>query len=252
MKKKQSPHTYFKRYSKKDVFTVFSQRKGAFWSETLIDYYIKDWNWTELSKNKLFFNSVPRIQKYEAHINFNEISNNIVFSRNTNEQRIEIIEAFKERLNWKILSRYYKYINSDFIQDYASYIHWDEIRCNEFCHNNIDFIETYKEQLNWDILSQSVALPWSEKTILRFADYWNWELLIANDTTYKGFFWTKNFVNQIITYLPSKSLVKKSILAKHLVYEECSTTNLFKLSPKDKELYYKESYSIELIIASLL
>lgn len=256
MKITDKPHIYFKSKSVNDAFKLFSDWNGSFWSEELIDDYLDSWDWNRLSSNTLFFNTVPRIKKYEIYLNFNRITQSIS-NRNVDEvNTIEIIDTFKHKLNWEWLCEHYSLINSEFIEDYEEYIHWDCISSNSRCQKDLSFIEKFAKKLNWNTLSSSHNFPFSETTILQFKDLWNWKILICNpyvvSNSENGFYWKKEFVTQIQNYLPTISILKNSVLLQSLVKEECYKQNIFEFPETDKDLYLTETVSVDYIINRLL
>lgn len=76
-------------------------------------------------------------------------------SENNNCLTVEIIDLFKDKLIWSILS------------------------CNENLPWSVEFIDQYNDLWNWQYLSTNNGIPWTEEIIDTFIDKWYWKSVMS-------------------------------------------------------------------------
>ena len=132
------------------------------WTDELIEKYQDKIDWKEFSANHRIYWTIPMLQKYKANIDWDAISDCIIDDSLTDN----ILEAFKDKLNWSKLSDS-RYITSELLDKYADKWDWEVIINNwngNYYHGSnlwskstaIEFYERYKEYIPGEKLQDSM------------------------------------------------------------------------------------------------
>ena len=117
------------------------------WSENLLEKYQDKVDWQNISKNSNILWTIPMIQKFKNRIDWD------LFSQYAERENLTeaVIDAFKDKWNWKELSSNMSWEFSYYLLDkYADKWCWEEIinnHCDIFFEKGIDFYERYKEHI---------------------------------------------------------------------------------------------------------
>lgn len=143
--------------------------------------------WKELSNT---FNwSETLLEKYQDKVDWKEISSNSGI-----RWTIPMIQKFKNRINWDLFSAA--------IGD-------------ELLPENI--LETFKDKWNWHILSSNIHVPLSYELLDKYADLWDWRLIIDRygDDLFEGFCGIE-FYERYKEHIPIAELLNSRLWAEML------------------------------------
>lgn len=155
----------------------------------IIDEFKEFWSFSALSLNKsIHKNGYAKnhlISKYRTKLNWKKLSEirEDIYMFNP-----ELIEEFKEEINWFSLSmadylpQYYFYKkNSNFLEKYKQYIVWECFAKNKLSKNIIIEYENYFEGTFYNQLSANKNINFDIELIDRYKDKWDWTKLIQNE-----------------------------------------------------------------------
>ena len=128
---------------------AWKELSGDFnWSETLLEKFQDMVDWNEISENRNIRWTVSMIQKFKNRINWD------FFSSTIGEELLpeNILETFKDKWNWHILSsNNHVPLSYELLDKYADLWDWGEIidrYCNNFFEGQgIEFYERYKDHI---------------------------------------------------------------------------------------------------------
>ena len=152
--------------------------------------------WSNIELLTLMANKIDR----SKNINWNFISSQTVFpiqkellmilpfdkinwkSISSNKKVIEIIDNFKDHLDWHILSGNMSFSvkSDDNLNNYKDYLSWNVV-CSrkDFTFTN-ETVDKYANYIDWDKASSSLDIDFTREFVNRFQDRWNWPALIKN------------------------------------------------------------------------
>ena len=121
------------------------------WSEALLEKYQDKVSWSGISSNRGIRWTIPMIQKFKNRINWDFFSSTITIGEELLPENI--LETFKDKWNWHILSsNNHVPLSYELLDKYADLWDWRLIidRYGDdlfegFC--NIEFYERYKEHI---------------------------------------------------------------------------------------------------------
>jgi|GEM_PF-2118911 len=194
--------------------TIFTEKmfEQIFVSEKR--YYNKERDWIELSKMKNLPWSVFFLEEYQDkwHWKLQRIPGLLDMGLSANPAVVsspEIVRAFKDRWDWKILSRQpdgktFPW-DIDLLREFSDSIQWGFLAENRNLDWNEDIIDEFSDKWTeyiyfrwesltdpsfnidkWESLSANPALPWSISFIDKYQDKWEWSRLSYN----KGLPWS--------------------------------------------------------------
>jgi hypothetical protein len=189
-------------------------------------------NWKFISNNQNILWSLEFVKEYEDKLYFDlldwtnhEDSERPGLSSNP-KISIEIIEKYKNELNWEMLSSNFNFSNLDIdeVLERESFLwNWNDLYYNLTLPSwNETFIEKHKNKLDWKVwkklsryfnfsnldynrilennfflwdwyyLSNNDTLPWNENFIERYKSKLNWKELCSNSKVN----WTESFIKK--------------------------------------------------------
>ena len=128
---------------------AWKELSGNFnWSETLLEKYQDKVNWDEISENRNIRWTTPMIQKFQKKINWDK------FSDYADENMLTegIIEAFKDKWNWRNLSNNGNVpMTFELLEKYADRWDWEQIidsyGQSVYDRRAIEFYEKFKDYI---------------------------------------------------------------------------------------------------------
>lgn len=178
------------------------------WSVELIKKYMDMWDWAKLSKNGGIPKSIDFIERFEEQLTWDELS-----SQNDDAERfldyfeyidcntdtlkqyvltfsiipwnIELIERFKKKWNWSLLSsNEFVPWSTELVDKYLDMWDWSTLSGNDRAQEHIPWnegiLEKHKDELDWWAISRIYWTPWSIELIEKYADKWDWSMLSGN------------------------------------------------------------------------
>jgi len=128
------------------------------WNEFLINEFINEWDWTDLSSNRAIKWDEQLISKFERYIDFDCLSSNISVNWSIN-----ILRKYEKKLNWNKLSGNISLPWSfEFIEMFENRWNWD----------NSDFVFISDAHENCSISSNS-NIFWTERMYLKWKEKLN-------------------------------------------------------------------------------
>ncbi|SHI60887.1 Helicase [Mesonia phycicola] len=197
--------TFIKRYKnflvwrsspKSQIDKTLSNNPYLPWSIELINEFIDEWDWVDLSCNKGIPWSLEIIQEFEDKWVWGFLSSNTSLPWSE-----ELIDFFKTKWKWHSGSA------SNFDNRF-----YTGLSFNKAIPWSINLIEKFKEKLNWSNLSSNQSLPWSEVLIEHFYERWNWEVLSSNSAINWSLEMVYRWKNSLsLYYLSHKTYLKLPI-----------------------------------------
>lgn len=86
-------------YKELNSLVDLSRAKGVLWSDSLIDKYLKDWEWNNLSRHSSILWTKKRILKYQKYLSFQSLSYNPKAEIDS-----ELLYLFEEKWDWNGIS----------------------------------------------------------------------------------------------------------------------------------------------------
>lgn len=154
----------------------------------LIERFVDEWDWDDLSRNEGLPWSEEFIDKHGNRWGWSWLSlnNHLPWSES-------LIARFSAQWNWLLLSQ-------------SSLLPWSE-----------SLIDRYADKWDWKLLSYNEFLPWNEHLIARFADQWDYKTLVSNSKAEP--FLNKPFIENYMDEEARRRLSLKR-LAQSITYEE--------------------------------
>jgi len=205
------------KYKSKFDWVDLSVRFEFPWSIELIAKYIDKWDWYFLSRNDYNMPwSFSLLKKYEDYWDWSTISRN-----NSIKWDVFLLEAFKNKLDWKCLSSNKNLPWSiELIEKYENRWNWHlmginaglpwsedfiEMYCHKICLKcfsqiscfpwSLSFLDKYAEELDWHNLSGNESLPWSEDFIDKYNDRFDWYNFRSMSEN-ESLPWSENFIDK--------------------------------------------------------
>jgi hypothetical protein len=160
--------------------------------------YKKELNWKLISARRDRFLSIEELEEFSSKVYWLYITENIgprfrlypVKNSENADKMFEFIEHFKDKLNWKYLSKHMKF--------------------------NLHQLQKFKDYIDWNIASRHQTL--TEASIKKFHEFLDWDLIseYQNITpeTYKKFMGVlnkKDILNSYATDFKNKKEIKELI-----------------------------------------
>ena len=183
-------------------------------------------NWKFISNNQNILWSLEFVKEYEDKLYFDLLD----WSNHQDSERpglssnpkisIEIIEKYKNQLNWEMLSSNFNFSNLDidevleresflwdwyylsnndtlpwnenFIEKYKSKLNWTELCSNSKVNWTESFIKKHNNKLDWINLSFNSRLPWSKSFLIKYEKQIN----INNLSHNQGFSWSEELIEE--------------------------------------------------------
>lgn len=99
---------------------------------------------------------------------------------------LEMLRAFKDDLNWRIVSKHQRGLTSEIVEEFKDYIEFNSLSENKFYKMSKEDIALHEDKLNWNAISRTHDFSFSE--LLRYRSKIRWWIL----TNYR-----KELVNDI-------------------------------------------------------
>ena len=128
---------------------VSSQKYFPLTESVLKTVPINELNWKSLSARKAV---IPFLDEYADYVDWRVLSQN----KHLFVANIEVLNLYKDRLDWAIVCRR-----------------------EEFKFSN-EILETYSKYIDWDLASSSLDINFSISLVEKFKDKWNWPVLVKN------------------------------------------------------------------------
>lgn len=145
MAKKTLSNEFMQKISMDEAWKELSENFK--WSESLLEKYQDKVDWHKVSQNGNILWTVPMIQKFKNRIDWD------LFSEYAVEETLTetVIDAFKDKWNWKELSgNRYLELSYRLLDKFADKWCWEEVidnYSNVFSEKGVDFYERYKEHI---------------------------------------------------------------------------------------------------------
>jgi hypothetical protein len=215
---------HIKKYEHKWNWGRLSSNKKLPWSDSFIETYKNYWSYGNLAQNEsipwtfdliekyqldwadLQFNSkvlwtaeiIERFQqeveerkKFLFDLNWNKLSGNPFEKRYNVDWSIELIQRFRNKWDWELLTKN-KHLpwSIDLIDKF--YFDWSHSSFTFSFLWTEEIIETFPYVCNWDYLSYGQNVEWSHTLIQKFEDKWDWYSLSGN----KNLNWTVELIEK--------------------------------------------------------
>jgi hypothetical protein len=162
----------------------FSSNKQFKWNYAIIDKYLDDWNWKQLSFNPSLPWSLEFIDRYKDYINFDSFfANNLGVCAH-----YDIVNQYEDKLGWGTISMSHQlpWLENNLLEKWHSKIDWTYIAGNKkllalpgFFEANIS--KWLGNKTAFDLLTVNEGLPWDISLLEKYEDHWNWYEIADNE-----------------------------------------------------------------------
>lgn len=186
----------------KDInWNAFSKRNDFFPTKKTLDLLKeKNLDWDSISQRE----ELP----YEAIVSCKDKLNwsFLTKSSHIDLSRTEVLETFKDNLDWTIVSSDSKFVPSiENLKQFEDKINWFGVCKRRDLVINLPFLDTFVDKIDWKSISQSGSIVFTQKLIDRYKDRWDWVALAENpsfrksgmEEVYKGKFNIMKFYNNL-------------------------------------------------------
>ena len=131
----------------------------------LIERFVDDWNWWDLSNNEALPWSLELIERFEDRWDWEGLFNN-----GTLPWSLELIERFEDRGLFNNETRNWCRQDEEEEQEQPDRWDWEGLFNNETLPWSLGLIERFEDRWDWRGFSSNEALPWSLELIERFEE----------------------------------------------------------------------------------
>lgn len=140
-----------------DFWNIVSRSSRLVMNDELLSRYRLDWNWDLLIEyNKIDINDIDLLERFESSLSWDAISRSTSFNAS-----IEVLNIFKDKLNWKKISSNLE-LNINVLRQFKDYLDWEVVSSSskiEFDQNLvaefIDVLDIYKLKSNPSIAKEA-------------------------------------------------------------------------------------------------
>lgn len=132
-------------------------------------------NWKFISEQKVF----PLKVELLMILPFDKLNWKTISQR---RNVFDIIDAFKDMLDWKIISSS-KHLNVSEIEvlyKYKDYLDWHTICSREDFQITNQILNEFANYIDWDKASSSLHIDFTRELVDNYQDRWNWPVLVKN------------------------------------------------------------------------
>ena len=140
---------FIKRIRENDAWKKLSASWELPWSVKLLEQYVDQWDWTVLCQNRHIAWTAEMIEKFQARIYWNELTESITACsfHDSIPTDWDIIKRFESKWDWKIISRNANRITPEVIEQFRDKWDWRELIENREIKWNFKLFERFKRYI---------------------------------------------------------------------------------------------------------